>query len=205
MSTPLRPGPLERLRVTVAVGHEPGVPAHDVFLLEAALPTAPTDLDTDAYLDLLEPLLASGATTVRRWAVEVLRRHASWSDAGEVEVRLDLWPGREWLPDARVEAAREVFRAVLDLAGSPEAEELGHDAAVARARDVAERAYPEVVAGELSLREEEHVPATGVQWVGFDDAGAAHLEVWIGFVDGLPTTARVRRVHAFEVVDSVGT
>lgn len=211
MPTAYESGHVERVRVRLACSRGLEEPAHDVFLLETGTGDGATRFDEGPYLADLAPLLSPAGPPANRWEVHVGRTHRSWvSGAGEAEITILLATGRSsHLAPGAAELVRAAFRRVL--ARSPAGDvpvrvlDQGREEVIAAARHSVAKADPAVATDQLVLTEEDHIPAEGMWSVGLMQPGVAWFEVLLGFVDGVPGTAHIRRTTAIEVVDSVGT
>jgi hypothetical protein len=194
---------LVKVRVSTALGG----PVRDVFLLDVRPEAADGRFDEAPYLEVLERSLLANGVPTDVCAVEVRRRHQGRAASpGEADIVLDLAAGRPGAADRAVRAAvRDGFRSILNEAGGAPDRVLIRDDAVAQARARVAQSYPEVPAGQLALSDEEHRAGAGMWSLGLVLPGSARFDVLLGFVDGRPQSAHVRRSRGSEVVDSVGT
>lgn len=207
MSSSLRLGAVDELRVRLVFSRVLEGPAHDVFLLDVH-PQAPAGrLDEAPILALLEPVLHAPGTAAGAYAVRVNRSHHSLPtepDQAEIVVALSTGLATAMEPSA-TEVVRSALRNVLAHVGAEKGAALTHEEATDLARLRVEEGYPDVHADRLALTDEEHVVADGSWSVGMRLGTEARFQVTVGLVDGDPRTCHVRRLPGSEVVDSVGT
>ena len=186
----------------------------DVFVLDLHL-AAPTEAADDAtYLSALSPVVAltdpGQACTVR-----ICREHRLGDErTSAVVVSLSLPrplphadetdPAERSHEQQALEAAvAAAFRRVMTKTAGAPMHVLGHDEAMATARERLADVFPEALGLPLSVSAEQHL---GSEWeVRLAGPSGPDFEVRIGFVDGHSGTTRVRRLRTGEVVDSVGS
>lgn len=206
MTGHLRVDRVDQLHVRLTYSHLVEGPAHDVFLLDVGTKSS-TGFDESAYLDVLEPVLHAHGEAADACSVRVSRTHRSWSTSrGEAEIAVALATGHADTTDhGSTEAVRSAFRQLLSM-DEEESASLTYQEAITEARLRVERAYGDVHADRLSVTDEEHQVSQGLWSVGLVHLPTrARFRVLLGFVDGDPRTAHIRRVSRGEVVDSVGT
>lgn len=203
---------VEDLRVRLSYSRVHGAPAHDVFLLDARLPASGKPFEESAYLELLEPVVRASGSSADGCVVHRCLTHRSGaSTGGRAELAVGLTTGGRSAVEpgsmeaVTVEAVTTALRGVLARVGGGEARPLSRQEAVTMARLRVAEAYPDVEVGALALNEEEHLASARMWSVGLGLAGVARFKVLLGFIDGVPTTAHLRRMPISEVVDSVGT
>jgi len=207
MTGHLRVDRVDQLHVRLTYSHLVEGPAHDVFLLDVGV-VASTGFDERAYLDVLEPVLHTHGEEADACSVRVSRTHRSWSASpGEAEIAVALATGRADTTDhGSTNAVRSAFRQLLSLAGDETAATFTYQEAITEARLRLECAYADVHADRLSVTDEEHQVSQGLWSVGLVHLPTrTRFRVVLGFVDGDPRTAHIRRVSSGEVVASVGT
>jgi hypothetical protein len=200
-------GGVDQVRVRVAYARMIDGPAYEVFFLDLPGDRDNETFDEKPYLEALEPILHVGSDTPLDYSLHVNRSYtSSGSAAGDVEICVNLpicTKPASSVPTA-LDAVSTAFRRVLDHAGLPEPLQLGHDDAIAWARALVERAYPQVHSDVLWVSEEEHRAAQGAWLVGLCGPKLDRYVVVVGFLDGYVGSAHVRHEPASEVLDSVG-
>lgn len=207
MSSSLRLGAVDELRVRLVFSRVLEGPAHDVFLLDVH-PSAPAEgLDEAPILDLLEPVLHARGTAEDAYVVRVNRTRHSWTGRGhEAEVAVALSTGLATAMDpSATEVVRTALREVLAHVAAERGPALTHQEATDQARLRVEEAFPDAHADRLTLTDEEHVVGDGSWSVGTRLPTGARFQAVIGFVDGDPRSSHIRQLSGGEVVDSVGT
>lgn len=208
MAASLRPHHVDQVRVSLSYGAVLDGPAHDVFLLQLRPRRVEDVFDEVPYLELLEPVLHQHGAAPDPCVLQVTRTHRSWTGSpGEAEIALTLSTGRARpVGNGQAAVARDAMRSLLQWGGDGQAGPLRRRDALSAARELVRRAYPEARHDTLLVTDEEHLASAGMWSIGLAVPGApARFGAVLGFVDGHPRTAHLRRMPGSEVVDSVGT
>lgn len=197
---------VDDVRVKLAYSEVPDGPPHEVFLLDAHLED-PGAFDAHSYFEDLEPVLQVLGQAPDPCVVRLVRTHRSGSArTGEVEISIGLTTSTTRPVDhASTEAVTAAFRRILQRVTPAGGSSPGHDEAMAEARLRVQEAYPGASADSLAVTDEEHLAHAHMWSVGMTRGTTMRYHVVLGFVDGMPGTAHVRRMPTGEVVDSVGS
>lgn len=200
-------GRVDELRIRVSYARMLDGPAFNVFFLDVHPTTAPDErFDEMPYLDALGPLVHVGGAPLP-YSVHVNRTHSTrGTGAGEVDivVALTMRGYSTALGRVSVDAVRGCFRRILEYVGGLPTALPTRTEAITEARLRVEYAYPDVHADHLAVTNEEHRPNRS--WsVGLMTPDLTRFQVVLGFAEGAPGTAHIRRITRSEVVDSVGT
>lgn len=199
MSTPQALATIDGVRVRVTSNDLEG-PA-DLFLLELDFDRPSELLDDAVYLSAFGDVVVSAAD---QCVVHIGREHRFGPEAGSTsEVVVTLAPQPDVEQAGLVHSVTAAFRHIIDAAGAGAPVPLGHDDALRTAMTRVVDLLPEADAAGLSLSTEEHLDDEWV--VRLVEPNLSGFEVRIGFVDGHPGSTHIRRAHAEEVADSVGT
>lgn len=196
--------PLDTRVVAVTFRRTPQAPADVVYLLEVRPPGE--RWDESPYVAAVERILVSdGDQPPAIHTLRVTKEYSNWgAEASRADIAMSV-AGTESaggpVPAAAVEKS---FRAILELAERPVQQAVQREEAIARAQLVV-AALSESDVARLTLTDEEHRATSRVWSVGLVAADRTRYQVELGFVDGDPATAHVRRTHKSEVVDSLDT
>ncbi|HEX6246226.1 MAG TPA: hypothetical protein VFZ64_00025 [Nocardioidaceae bacterium] len=207
MSSSLRLGAVDELRVRLVFSRVLEGPAHDVFLLAVRPLASGEGIDEAPILDLLEPVVHTRGTAEDAYVVHVNRTRHSWTGGThQTEIAVALSTGLATTMDpSATEVVRTTLREVLAHVATQKGPALTHEEATEQARLRIEEAFPDAHADLLTLTDEEHVVADGSWSVGTRLPNGARFQAVVGFVDGDPRSSHIRRLSGGEVVDSVGT
>ena len=195
-------GRADQVRVVATVRRIPDFEASTAVVVTLDVPPDER-LDERPLLDLVAgTAAATGPATL--WTLDVA--HAFVGAGGQTreartDVRLDLVVPTSGA--ATVRADVETLAAAVQRLTPTRPRALPRDEAVARARDLVGLVWG-VPAPELGVSDEEHHADPPGWTVGLVDGQGVRFDVVLGAVAGDPHVARLRRLHAAEVADSVG-
>lgn len=204
-------GRVERVQIQVGYRALPDSPADRQFLLDIEVPEddgrGQNSFDDARILATLEPVLCVGGDVRRHYSLHQHRSHTSWGlSPGALEIGILVTTGTRSVAhsEAAYDGVIRAFRDLLEMAGVQDPPPISRAAAIMRARSSAGTAFA-VHPDELTLRTEEHHPATNSWRVGLRATHGDEYDVMVGVVGGYVGAVRVTHVVRSEVSDSVGS